>query len=247
MPHSQIVCNRVHRVVLVADELHLLGAHYVPLRSTSSLLVGDRKWNRRMQISRGSVWKSVSRVILFFFSLSWLVELRDAREKSQALTFHSKASASERHSRLRSLSHSRSLTVEKWKEIFRLSCCDISSGPRMIQRTVIPARAVVKLQKNSLETKPSRDWRMRFVSLKFVDLSSILLNSFARTARGRRWNDLNFRANVRDYSRSRKGTGTTAIGYIIHSLAGLPDRHRMAATENPTLNFNLEAVKVHRE
>jgi hypothetical protein len=52
----------------------------------------------------------------------------------------------------------------------------------------------------------------------------------------------------RDYLRSRKGTGTTAVGYIIHSLAGLPsDRHRMAATENPTLNFNLEAVKVHRE
>lgn len=45
-----------------------------------------------------------------------------------------------------------------------------------------------------------------------------------------------------------KGLGTTLEddGYIIHSLKR-SGGDLMAVSENPTLNFNLEAVKVHRE
>lgn len=68
---------------------------------------------------------------------------------------------------------------------------------------------------------------------------------------------MNFLANNPRVISKRDGITLEALGYIIHSIHSLARRGRgeggasdgnlMAATENPTLNFNLEAVKVHRE
>jgi len=112
MPYSQIVRNRVHRVVLVADELRSVYFErvmslYDPRVRFSLKIESETADECR---SRGDRFGNRSLAWFFFFLSSWSF----AREKSQALTFHSdRKRASERRSRRRSLSRSRSVTVEK--------------------------------------------------------------------------------------------------------------------------------------